>query len=61
MATVRMKKGDKYADVYDSPETIRQAQLDGYSLVAKAAPKQEQKEDKASDAAKAQAGAKSAK
>lgn len=33
MATVRMKKGDKYADIFDSPETIRQAQLDGYSLV----------------------------
>ena len=59
MATVMMKKGDKYADVYDSPETIRQAQLEGYSLVAKAAPKQEQKEDKASDAAKT--GAKAAK
>lgn len=60
MATVKMKKGDKYADVYDSPETIRQAQLDGYSLVAKPAPKQEQKEEKISDAAKA-TGAKSAK
>lgn len=35
MATVRMKKGDKYADVYDSPETIRQARLDGYSLCDK--------------------------
>jgi hypothetical protein len=33
MATVRMKKGDKYADIFDSPETIRQAQLEGYSLV----------------------------
>ena len=33
MATVRMKKGDKYADVFDSPETIKQAQLDGYALV----------------------------
>lgn len=33
MATVKMKKGDKYADIFDSPETIRQAQLDGYSLV----------------------------
>ena len=33
MATVRMKKGDKYADVFDSPETIKQAQFDGYSLV----------------------------
>lgn len=32
MATVRMKKGVMYADVFDSPETIRQAQLDGYSL-----------------------------
>lgn len=32
MATVRMKKGVKYADVFDSPETIRNAQLDGYSL-----------------------------
>lgn len=60
MATVKMKKGDKYADVYDSPETIKQAQLDGYSLVAKTAPKQEQKEEKISDAAKATC-AKSAK
>lgn len=33
MATVKMKKGDKYADVFDSPETIKQAQLDGYTLV----------------------------
>lgn len=33
MATVKMKKGEKYADIFDSPETIRQAQLDGYSLV----------------------------
>lgn len=33
MATVRMKKGVYFADIYDSPETIRQAQLDGYSLV----------------------------
>lgn len=32
MATVRMKKGDKYADVFDSPETIKQAQYEGYSL-----------------------------
>lgn len=33
MATVRMIKGDKYADIYDSPETIRQARREGYSLV----------------------------
>ncbi len=32
MATVRMKKGSVYADVFDSPETIRNAQLEGYSL-----------------------------
>lgn len=31
--TIRMKKGDKYADIFDSPETIKQAQLDGYSIV----------------------------
>ena len=41
MSTVRMKKCDKYADVFDSPETIRQAQLDGYSLVEKKAEKTE--------------------
>lgn len=41
MATVRMKKGDKYADIFDSPETIKQAQKDGYSLVEK--PKSENK------------------
>ena len=35
MATIKMRKGDKYADIYDSPETIRQAQLDGYSVVEK--------------------------
>ena len=33
MSTVRMRKGDKYADIYDSPETIRQARREGYSLV----------------------------
>ena len=32
MATVRMKKGEKYADIFDSPETIKQAQLEGYSV-----------------------------
>jgi len=37
MATVRMKKGDKFADIFDSPETIKQAQLDGYSIIEKKA------------------------
>ena len=35
MATVRMRKGTLYADIFDSPETIKQAQKDGYSLVEK--------------------------
>ena len=49
MATVRMKKGDKFADIFDSPETIRQAQLDGYSVVeeSKSGKAELEKEDKA--------------
>lgn len=35
MATVRMKKGTLYADIFDSPETIKQAQREGYSIVEK--------------------------
>ena len=35
MATVRMRKGTVCADIFDSPETIKQAQKDGYSLVEK--------------------------
>ena len=53
MATVRMKKGDKYADVFDSPETIRQAQLDGYSLVEKKAEKTENAIEVSEEAPKA--------
>lgn len=34
MATVRMKRGEKYADIFDSTETIAQAKADGYELVA---------------------------
>ncbi len=30
--TVLMKKGDKFADIYDSPETIAQAKRDNYHL-----------------------------
>ena len=30
--TVLMRKGDKFADIFDSPETIAQAQGDGYHL-----------------------------
>ena len=47
MATIRMKKGDKFADIFDSPETIKQAQLDGYSVVEtkKAESKAEVKEE----------------
>ena len=38
MATVKMKKGSVYADVFDSPETIRNAQLEGYSLCDEKSP-----------------------
>lgn len=38
MATVRMKKGEKYADIYDSPETIAQAKADGYEIVTERTP-----------------------
>lgn len=33
MATVKMVKGSKYADIFDSPEMIAGAQADGYVLV----------------------------
>ena len=46
MATVKMLKGNKYADIFDSPETIAQAEKEGYVLV-KAEPKTESvKEEK---------------
>ena len=33
MATVKMIKGNKYADIFDSPETIAQAEKDGFTRV----------------------------
>lgn len=33
MKTVKMRRGDFYADICDSPETIRQAESEGYVLV----------------------------
>lgn len=33
MATVKMIKGGKYADIFDSPETIAQAKKDGFEIV----------------------------
>ncbi len=33
MATVKMIKGNVYADIFDSPETIAQAEKDGFTLV----------------------------
>lgn len=35
MATVKMKKGNKYADIFDSEETIAQAKSEGYELCAR--------------------------
>lgn len=34
MATVKMVKNGKYADIYDSPETIATATKQGYKLVS---------------------------
>jgi hypothetical protein len=36
MATVVMRKGDLFADIFDSPETIAQAQKEGYHLCSEA-------------------------
>ena len=33
MATVRMKRGSLFADIYDSKETIEQAKKDGFEIV----------------------------
>lgn len=33
MATVKMQRGSKIADIYDSPETIAQAEKDGFVMV----------------------------
>jgi hypothetical protein len=33
MATVKMKRGTKIADIFDSPETIAQAEKDGFVKV----------------------------
>jgi len=31
MATIRMKKGNLYADIFDSPETIQTAKDEGFT------------------------------
>ena len=46
MATVRMKKGSKYADIFDSPEMIAGAKADGYELVTEREPAKTQAEVK---------------
>ena len=52
MATIRMRKGDLYADIFDSPETIKEAQRNGYSIVEKHfdEPKKEEPKDEESKA-----------
>lgn len=46
MATVRMKKGNVYADVYDSPEEIQSSIDNGWTLVeTQAKPKVEEKKE----------------
>ena len=55
MATVRTKKGEQYADIFDSPETIKQAQLEGYSICEqKKAEKQVENESPEQDEEKKQ-------
>ena len=47
MATVRMKKGNVYADVFDSPEEIQSSIANGWTLVETQAPaKAEKTEEK---------------
>jgi len=41
MATVKMAKGNRYADIFDSPETIEQAKKDGWELVPSSSKKVE--------------------
>ena len=36
MSFVVMKKGDLFADIFDSPQTIAQAQKEGYHLCSEA-------------------------
>lgn len=48
MATVKMKKGEKFADIYDSPETIAQARAEGYELVRQAT-KDDDEDDKSTE------------
>lgn len=43
MATVKMVRGDEFADIFDSPETIENAKLAGYTLVERAKPVIEEK------------------
>jgi hypothetical protein len=34
MATIKMKKGEVFADIFDSPETILQARKEGYHIAS---------------------------
>ena len=43
MATVRMKKGNLYADIYDSPEGIARAELHGFVRCEEEKPNEEPK------------------
>lgn len=52
MATIRMRKGNLYADIFDSPETIKQAQRDGYSIVEKTFEEPKKDEAKADEPVK---------
>ena len=43
MATVKMIRGSRIADIFDSPETIAQAEKDGYTIVTESRVSQDSK------------------
>lgn len=47
MAVVKMKRGDKFADINDSEECIKQAQREGWSIAEE--PKEEEKGEESAD------------
>ena len=51
MATVKMIRGSRIADIFDSPETIAQAEKDGFVKYEEEKPVSQAKVEKAEDSA----------
>ena len=49
MATVKMIRGSRIADIFDSPETIAQAEKDGFVKYEEVKPVRETKADPSKD------------